>query len=637
MKHLLPILFIFCSLFSIGQNPLVKMWDYRYGGANYDYLTCIAPSSDGGCVLGGYSRSQNSGDKTQGTWGLNDVDYWIVKLDSLGIKQWDRDFGGIDDEVLTCLQQTPDGGYIIGGYSSSGISGNKTQDTWGGYDYWILKLDFFGTIQWEKSFGGLADELMTSIAQTSDGGYILGGYSTSGISGDKTEDNWDPGWVTPDYWVVKIDSLGNKQWDKDFGGLATDQLQDLKQTSDGGYILAGSSDSPVGGNKTQPAWGFYDYWIVKLDATGNKQWDLDFGGDFPDLAYSLVQTNDNGFVIAGVSSSVISGNKAQPCWGGGDYWIIKMDFQGNKLWEKVAVGTGTEDEFGNVFKTTDGGFLFSGTSYSNIGGDKTENNLSIEQTWVIKTDSLGIQQWDKTLHTLSHDENTFAVQSADGCFIIGNRSDALSAGDKTQSPQGLNDYWITKYCDSTFNANFIAARYLCPGTCTNFLNISTNAGTYQWSFQGAIPDTSTAINPTNICYAAPGSYDVQLIASNANGSDTLLLTNYITVYTYPPPQSITQSGDTLFAVAGSASYQWYFNGNSINGATDYFYVAQASGDYNVVATDANGCEVEAAVFNVVALVNAIEDQEILIFPNPVEEKVTIQKNSHRDFDLQCTR
>jgi len=167
---------------------------------------------------------------------------------------------------------------------------------------------------------------------------------------------------------------------------------------------------------------------------------------------------------------------------------------------------------------------------------------------------------------------------------------------------------------------------LCPGTCTGFQNLSTNATSYQWSFPGGSPSSSTDAFPNNICYSTPGSYDVQLIAFNANGSDTLFLANFVTVYPYPPLQSITQSGDTLFAIAGATAYQWYYNGNIISGATDYFYIATASGDYNVVATDANGCEVEAVIYNVVAgLTHTITGDGVILFPNPVDDKVIIHK------------
>ncbi len=484
---------------------------------------------------------------------------------------------------------------------------------------------------WDKRFGGNSGDSLFCFQQTFDGGYILGGSSTSGISGDKTQATWGG----TDYWIVKIDSLGNKQWDKNFGGTNHDQLYSLVQTNEGGYILGGFSNSGIGGDKTQSVWGSYDYWIVKIDSLGNKQWDKDFGGTDIDWFHSIEETKDRGFILGGWSSSGINGDKTQLCWGLYDYWIVKIDSLGNKKWDKDFGGTDYDEVIGNVSQVSDDGYIVMGTSYSDISGDKTQNNLGTEQSWVIKIDSFGNKQWDKTLLTnsIADDEIGLAIQAKDGCFVMANFTDGGIGGDKTEPAwNGSYDFWIIKFCDSTIlQSLFTSTPNLCPGICTDFTNLSFNASSYQWNFFGASPDTSTAINPTNICYATPGSYDVQLIASNpaSGGSDTLLLTNYITVYPSPPPQSITQSGDTLFAIAGSASYQWYFNTNLINGATDYFYVAPASGDYNVVATDANGCEVEAAVFNVVASVNTSEDQEILIFPNPVGDKFTIQK-SHPD-------
>jgi len=166
---------------------------------------------------------------------------------------------------------------------------------------------------------------------------------------------------------------------------------------------------------------------------------------------------------------------------------------------------------------------------------------------------------------------------------------------------------------------------ICPGTCADFINLSTNATSYQWFFPGGAPDSSTSFSPSGICYNTPGTYNVMLIASNTNGSDTLTLQNYITVFPPPAAQSIMQSGDTLFAIAGSSSYQWYFNGNIISGATNYFYIATASGDYNMVATDENGCEVEAVINNVIASSQLpVSSSQFVIFPNPVEDKFTIQ-------------
>jgi PKD repeat protein len=191
------------------------------------------------------------------------------------------------------------------------------------------------------------------------------------------------------------------------------------------------------------------------------------------------------------------------------------------------------------------------------------------------------------------------------------------------------DYSNTIHVCPVQTAFVVSVNDLCPGTCTDFTNLSVNGTSYQWYFQGGTPASSTDADPQNICYSAPGSYDVQLIATNANGSDTLLLTNYITVYPAPAPQAITQSGDTLFANAGGTSYQWYFNGNLVSGATNYFYVAQSSGDYNVVATDNNGCEVEAAIFSVIANIKSPVGNGLpmaigmAIFPNPVSGKFTM--------------
>jgi hypothetical protein len=179
-------------------------------------------------------------------------------------------------------------------------------------------------------------------------------------------------------------------------------------------------------------------------------------------------------------------------------------------------------------------------------------------------------------------------------------------------------------CATAPVAAFTAPNHVCPGTCTDFFNLSVNATSFQWFFPSANPPVSTDANPASICYNTPGTYDVTLIATNATGSDTLTLSNFITVYPQPAPQGITQSGDTLFAVAGATSYQWFLNGNIISGATGYYYVATVSGDYNVVATDDNGCEVEAVIYNVIAGIPLTPDNgQLTIFPNPVGNQLAI--------------
>jgi len=175
-------------------------------------------------------------------------------------------------------------------------------------------------------------------------------------------------------------------------------------------------------------------------------------------------------------------------------------------------------------------------------------------------------------------------------------------------------------------AIFSAPNHICPGTCTDFTNLSVNANSFIWQFPGGNPSVSADANPTQICYNVPGQYSVTLIATNVNGVDTLTLPNFITVYPQPSPQGISQSGDTLFANQGATSYQWFHDGNAIAGATEYFYVATEGGNFNVVATDENGCEVEAVIFDVIASTTPLsfgDGSGVRLFPNPVSETLTV--------------
>jgi len=573
--------------------------------------------------LGGKSYSGISGDKSDSLWGgTGDLDYWIVKVNASGVKEWDKDFGGTETDYLTDIKQTTDGGYIVGGNSRSPISGNKSQPVWGGMfnDYWILKLDSTGTIQWEKTYGGMLTDDLMSIIQTRDGGYLAGGYSVSDMGGDKTQNSWGD----YDYWIIKLDPAGNMEWDKDFGGAGAEDMQVVQQLPDGNYIAGGSSTSGVSGDKSQPVWGpggDTDYWIIKFDSAGNKIWDKDIGGTDTEFLYAMTVTRDSSILLGGFSHSPISGDKSEDSWGLTDYWILKIDSSGNKIWDKDFGGSDYESELGSLTETSTGGFLIVGNSFSPVSGNKTENNLGPEQTWIVKIDSAGSLEWEKTILTPGHDEMSKGIQSADGCYLFGVSSDGNIGGYKSEDSQGMVDYWLVKFCDSTTSTAFVVDdQEICPGTCVNFYNQTPNATSYAWYFPGANPDTSTATNPSGICYPSSGTYDVQLIAFNPGGSDTLYLSDYITVFPSPQSQAIVQIGDTLFANAGAVTYQWYFNGDSIAGATDYFYVATLSGDYNLVAVDSNGCEAEAGLFNV--MTGSSEDMSLFpikIFPNPVLE------------------
>ncbi len=359
-------------------------WQNTIGGSAGDHLLSTQQTTDGGYILGGYSYSHVSGDKTENTNGGND--YWIVKTDSIGNIQWQNTIGGSNEDYLISIQQTTDGGYILGGHSRSDSSGDKTENCIGNWDYWMVKTDSIGNIQWQNTIGGYNEDWLSSIQQTYDGGFIVGGNSKSDISSDKTENcigNYD-------YWMVKTDSIGNIQWQNTIGGNTGDWLCSIQQTADGGYMLGGYSQSDISGDKTENSIGVVDYWIVKTDAIGNTQWQNTIGGNNSDWLYSINQTADGGYIVGGTSQSNISGDKAENCIGDWDYWIVKTDSTGNIQWQNT-IGGNHSDELGFIKQTTDDGYILSGYSRSNISGDKTENNVDTNcipqcttDYWIIK-------------------------------------------------------------------------------------------------------------------------------------------------------------------------------------------------------------------------------------------------------------
>ena len=418
-------------------------WQNTIGGSLLDDLRSIQQTVDGGYILGGFSSSGIFADKTENSFGL--IDYWIVKIDSNGLIKWQNTIGGGSNDYLNSIELTSDGGYILGGYSLSNISGSKTENNLGSWDYWIVKTDSLGNIQWQNTIGGSNWDYLTSIKQTTDGGYILGGHSFSNTSGDKTENtNGDN-----DFWIVKVDSIGIIQWQNTIGGSKDDQLASIVQTSDGGYIIGGFSESNISGDKTENCLGSTDYWIVKTNATGNILWQNTIGGNGGDLLYSLEKTSDGGFILGGYSESNVSGDKIENNkgpMGTFDFWIVKLDSIGSILWQNT-IGGSANDSLYAIQQTIDGQFILGGFSNSNISGDKSENNLSdilFCDFWVVKTDSFGNILWQNTIGGDLYDFIYAVEASSDGGCLVGGRSTSDISSDKSEDNIAHWDYWIVK-------------------------------------------------------------------------------------------------------------------------------------------------------------------------------------------------
>ena len=299
-------------------------WDKTIGGSGTEYIDHIEQTSDGAYILAGSTDSYMSGEKSEDSRGA--IDYWVVKLDAYGKKVWDKTFGGNSYDWCSPFALTNDGGVIVGGFSLSNISGEKTENSRGGSDYWLVKLDGVGNIQWDKTIGGSADEWCHGLYQSAGGDYVIGGSSISGISGEKTAYNRGGA----DYWVVKIDKKRNVQWDKTIGGNGDDWCNAMIQTRSGGYMLVGGSlsypDSTGGGDKSEYSRGGADYWLVNLDRKGQLLWEKTVGGYYDDWGGAVAEPEKNVFWIGGLSYSPAGADKTDFSRDNGDYWIVELNY-----------------------------------------------------------------------------------------------------------------------------------------------------------------------------------------------------------------------------------------------------------------------------------------------------------------------
>jgi hypothetical protein len=339
-------------------------WQKSFGGSNSEFPASIQQTIDGGYAIAGYTFS-NNGD-VSGNHQTGWADAWIIKLNNSGILQWQKTFGGTNSDFANSIEQTIDGGYIVAGYTFSNDGDVSGPPHISEADAWILKLNNSGVLQWQKRIGGSAVDNATMIRQTSDGGYIMTG-GTKSNDGDVSGNHGQY-----DAWIVKLSNTGALQWQKTLGGTSDEVASAIQQTTDGGYVLAGytnSNDGDVAGNH-----GLSDAWIIKLNSSGVLQWQKSFGGSDDDSCHDIQQTTDGGYMIGGKTNSTngdVSGNH-----GGSDFWVTKLNASGNLLWQKSVGGSGNE-ALAAIQLTSDGGSISAGYADSN-NGDITGNHGSYD-------------------------------------------------------------------------------------------------------------------------------------------------------------------------------------------------------------------------------------------------------------------
>lgn len=376
--------FVTASLNADAKAPSEE-WNRTFGGAYDDYGQSVQQTSDGGYILIGSIKSYMP-DMVPRYVGH----VLLIKTDANGSEQWNRRFeeNGLRNVCSFC--QTSDGGYIFTG--------------WVNYEVGLTKTDAEGNQRWDKRLGVTDNDHARSVQQTLDGGYILAGFSHD----------------TNDAWLIKTDVNGNPQWNKTFGGPEMEYAHSVQQTLDGGYILVGSTHSYGSGGA--------DAWIVKTDANGNEQWDKTFGRDGFDVASSVVQTSDGGYIFAGQIELYGSSNT--------DAWIVKTDVNGNEQWNKT-FGMDGGDMASSVHQTTDGGYILAGNIDTAKNPDFKGEILYVDyDIWLIKTDASGNPEWSRTFGGLRGEKVHSVQPTSDGGYIL--------AGNTESYGSGGSDFWLIK-------------------------------------------------------------------------------------------------------------------------------------------------------------------------------------------------
>jgi len=369
---LLAFLCLTClTALSLAQAP-DTLWTRTFGGGGLDEAYCVQQTLDGGYIIAGYTQSFGSGNG----------DVYLVKTDVSGNEQWSQTFGGNDQDIGYEVQQTIDSGYIIVGQT----------DSYGSRSVYLIKTDASGIEEWSRTFGGTGSDHGSSVQQTNDGGYIIAGKTHSYGAGSS------------DVYLIKTDAIGDTSWTQTFGGSDTDEGNCVQQTDDGGYIIAGWTYSYGAGGS--------DYYLIKTDDSGNEQWSQNFGGNEFDWGETVQQTNDGGYMIVGSTNSFSTGDT--------DIYFVKTDSLGNEQWNQTFGGGSGEMGLG-VQQTIDGGYIITGHTESYGSGDW--------DVCLLKTNSLGSEQWNQIIGGNDDDYSYSVQQTCDGGYIIAGSTQSYGAGD----------------------------------------------------------------------------------------------------------------------------------------------------------------------------------------------------------------
>mgnify|MGYP003641220587 FL=1 len=439
-------LFLACFIFSCAKEEAEIAFDSlntefkgeldfikNFGGSRNESAQAIVKTTDGGFAILGYTESIN-GDISTKTEEEND--YWFLKFDENSNLQWNKTYGGSKDDIGQSLAQTSDGGFILTGYSMS--SDGDASKNEGFHDNWILKLDAQGNLEWQSSYGFSGHDHSYDILEASQGGYFFTGFldiTSARADGNTEKGNSLTSHGVGEFWGTKIDEEGSVQWRGYFGGTNNDRAHGVVQTNDGGFVMAGfteSDDFDISNTN-----GSYDFWVVKVDSFGNLIWEQSFGGEGIEVSYDIAKTRDNGFVVVGNTFS--TNGDILLNHGESDMWMIKLDEEGNLIWEQTYGGS-QFDLAQAVVQSKDGGFLITGNTKSDDKDSSLNNGEN--DIWLVKTNAFGDLVWEKSFGGSGLDFGFDLLENTDGSILIVGESSSTDFG--SVSSKGNADLILLK-------------------------------------------------------------------------------------------------------------------------------------------------------------------------------------------------
>jgi len=502
------------SYLSIGNAQPNILWQHCFGGSFQDFCSAIQTTHDNGYIICGTTGSDD-GDVVGQHGNSTSFDIWVVKLNSSKNIMWSKCFGSASFEGALSINETADFGFIICGQSEF-IGGDVTNNN-GGQDIWIIKTDSIGNIKWQKSYGSSYLDGALYIEQTKDNGYI----ACCVVSYPDHDVTLTYG-GQEDYWILKLDSVGNIQWEKTYGGSDRDRPYVIRQLNDGNYIVAGytySFDFDISFTH-----GNGEMWVIKLDTLGNKIWEKTYGGSSIDEAYNIYPLANGDYILCGVTYSV-DGDITSTHYGG-DAWFLKLDSIGNIIWQKTYGGFFTYDILRSVLIEDDGSYVLA--CYSNSYNGDASNNYGGFDIWLLKVDSVGTILWQKSYGGSSTEimnGSDFIVKNAAGNYVVACTSLSIDF-DVSGNHGGPHEVWLFELDNITGineSANQSIAIYPNPATSILNINLPSNQKAKEvtlYDMQGRMVLPGTVVNqyPLQLTVQGltPGIYAVKVICNTSS-------------------------------------------------------------------------------------------------------------------------